>query len=140
MPTTRSDKLQLLMNRSSHAAFATTLMLFCVLAANGQATRPDSPDTGKATTSRVFRVGGGVTMPRLTYQTRPEYSETAREVGLEGTCVLWVIVDRDGKARVSKVGRSLGLGLDEKAIEAVSSWKFEPAAARGRAGERHDGS
>ena len=131
MPTTRSDKLQLLMNRSSHAAFATILMLFCVLAANGQTKPPDSAGTGKATTSGVFRVGGGVTMPRITYQTRPEYSETAREVGLEGTCALWVIVGSDGKARVSKVARSLGLGLDEKAIEAVSSWKFEPARHEG---------
>jgi TonB family protein len=106
-------------------------MLFCVLVANGQTKPPDSTDTGKAPTSGVFRVCGGVSWPRITYQTRPEYSETAREAGLEGTCALWVIVGLDGKARVSKVARSLGLGLDEKAIEAVSSWKFEPARREG---------
>ena len=45
--------------------------------------------------------------------------------------VLWCVVGPDGRVRDVKVQRSLGLGLDEKAIEAVKTWKFEPARKDG---------
>lgn len=80
----------------------------------------------------VFRVGGGVSPPRAIYQPDPEYSEEARKAKYQGVCVLSVIVGPDGKPRDIKVARSLGLGLDEKAIEAVNQWKFEPAQKDGK--------
>ena len=80
----------------------------------------------------VFRVGGGVSAPRVIYQPDPEYSEEARKAKYQGTCVLWLIVGPDGRPRDIKVSRTLGLGLDEKAVEAVKSWRFEPAMKDGK--------
>ncbi|HKR85544.1 MAG TPA: TonB family protein [Terriglobales bacterium] len=80
----------------------------------------------------VFRVGGGVSAPKAIYNPDPEYSEEARKAKYQGTCVLSLIVGPDGKPRDIRVARSLGLGLDQKAIEAVNQWKFEPAQKDGR--------
>src|SRR5882762_10041467 len=79
-----------------------------------------------------FHVGGGVSAPRVIFQPDPEYSEEARKAKYQGTCVLWLVVGPDGKPRDIRVARSLGLGLDEKAIEAVKTWKFEPAMKDGK--------
>ncbi len=90
------------------------------------------PGRGGGTGGGVFRVGGGVSAPRVLYQPDPEYSEEARKAKYQGTCVLWLIVDQSGRPRDVKIARSLGMGLDEKAIEAVRQWKFEPAMKDGR--------
>ena len=80
----------------------------------------------------TFRVGNGVTAPALTYKVEPEYSEEARNAHLQGVVVLYVEVDEEGKAINPRVVRSLGLGLDEKAIEAVGKWKFRPGYKDGK--------
>jgi TonB family protein len=87
---------------------------------------------GGGTGGGVFRVGGGVSAPRPVFTPDPEYSEEARKAKYQGTCVLWLVVGPDGKPRDIKVARTLGLGLDEKAIEAVKQWKFEPAMKDGK--------
>jgi TonB family protein len=66
------------------------------------------------------------------YKPDPEYSEEARKAKYSGTVVLSIIVDSTGKPRDIKVIRSLGLGLDEKAIEAVTKWKFRPGYRNGQ--------
>ena len=80
----------------------------------------------------VYRVGGGVSAPRVVYDPDPEYSEEARQAKCQGTVVLWVIIGPDGKPRNVRVQRSLGMGLDEKAIEAVRNWRFDPAKKDGQ--------
>ncbi|HYL14740.1 MAG TPA: energy transducer TonB [Terriglobales bacterium] len=90
------------------------------------------PGYGGGIGGGVYRVGGGVSAPRAIYQPDPEYSEEARKAKYQGTVVLWMIVDRDGRPRDIKVARSVGMGLDEKAIEAVRTWKFEPARKDGQ--------
>jgi periplasmic protein TonB len=87
---------------------------------------------GGGTGGGVFRVGGGVSAPRAIFTPDPEYSEEARKAKYQGTCVLWLVVGPDGRPRDIKVARTLGLGLDEKAIEAVKQWKFEPAMKDGK--------
>jgi len=80
----------------------------------------------------VFRVGGGVSAPRAIDTPDPEYSEEARKAKYQGTVVLWLIVDPSGHPKDIRTSRSLGMGLDQKAIEAVKRWKFEPAMKDGR--------
>ena len=80
----------------------------------------------------VFRVGGGVSAPKAIFSPDPEYSEEARKAKYQGVCVLSLIVGPDGKPRDVRVARSLGLGLDEKAIQAVNQWKFDPAQKDGK--------
>jgi periplasmic protein TonB len=89
------------------------------------------PGRGGGTGGGIFKVGGGVSAPRGVYTPDPEYSEEARKAKYQGTVILWLIVDPTGKPRDIKVARSLGMGLDEKAIEAVKAWKFDPARKDG---------
>jgi protein TonB len=79
----------------------------------------------------VFHVGGGVSAPRPIYDPDPEYSDEARREKFQGSVVLWVVVGADGKPYDIRVARTLGMGLDEKAIAAVRQWKFEPAILNG---------
>ncbi len=78
-----------------------------------------------------YRVGSGVTAPHTIYDPEPEYSEEARKVKYQGVVVLQIIVGADGFPRDIRVARSLGLGLDEKAVEAVRQWRFEPGRMDG---------
>jgi len=80
----------------------------------------------------AFKVGNGVTAPIVLYKKEPEYSEEARKAKYQGTVVLYIVVDPSGRAVNPKVVRSLGLGLDEKALEAVRQWKFKPGYKDGR--------
>ena len=90
------------------------------------------PGSGGGIGGGVFRVGSGVSAPKVLYQPDPEYSEEARKAKYQGTVLLWLIVDPSGRPRDVRVSRSLGMGLDEKAVEAVKQWKFEPALKDGR--------
>jgi periplasmic protein TonB len=90
------------------------------------------PGRGGGIGGGVFRVGGGVSAPRAIFAPDPEYSEEARKAKYQGTCVLWLVVGPDGRTRDIKVARTLGLGLDQEAIEAVKQWKFEPAMKDGK--------
>jgi TonB family protein len=91
------------------------------------------PGEGGGVGGGVYRVGGGVTAPALLFKVEPEYSEEARKAKYQGTVVLYVEVSPDGRAINPRIVRSLGLGLDEKAIEAVKKWKFRPGYKDGKA-------
>ena len=78
------------------------------------------------TPTQVYRLVDGVIPPRLTERTEPEYSEEARIARHEGSVILQAVITPQGGAGNFKLVRSLGLGLDEKAIEAVRGWRFEP--------------
>ena len=80
----------------------------------------------------LFSVGGATQGPRMIYKVEPTYTAAARDAGLEGTVVLALEVWEDGQARNIRIVRSLGLGLDERAIEAVMKWRFKPAEREGQ--------
>ena len=84
------------------------------------------PGLGGGIGGGAYRVGGGVTAPRIIYAPDPEFSEEARKAKYQGTVVLWVVVGPDGRTHEIRVQRSLGMGLDQKAIEAIRQWRFEP--------------
>lgn len=71
------------------------------------------------------------TAPHATYMVDPEYAESARRDRIQGTVVLQVKVSKDGRGTDIKVLKSVGHGLDEAAIKAVSQWKYQPATLNG---------
>jgi protein TonB len=79
----------------------------------------------------VFKVGGGISAPQAISTPDPEYTQDARNAKTQGTCILWLIVDDQGRPRDIRVVHGLGMGLDAKAIEAVKQWRFEPAMKDG---------
>jgi TonB family protein len=91
------------------------------------------PGEGGGTGGGVFRMGSGAVPPRAIYSPEPEFSEEARKAKYQGVCTLGVIVDAQGHPTNIRVLNSLGMGLDEKAIAAVKTWRFEPAMKDGHA-------
>jgi len=75
----------------------------------------------------------GVSSPRPIFTPEPEFSEEARKAKYQGVVILYAIVGPDGRVHNARVTRSLGMGLDEKALEIVRQWKFDPGKKDGRA-------
>lgn len=80
----------------------------------------------------AVRAGAGVQGPELIEQSEPIYTEEARIARHEGVVALDVEIDREGQPRVLGVVSTLGLGLDENAIQAARQWRFRPARQNGR--------
>lgn len=89
------------------------------------------PGEGGGTGGGIFRMGSGASPPRAIYSPEPEFSEEARKAKYQGVCTLGVVVDAQGRPTNIRVLSSLGMGLDEKAIAAVKTWRFEPAMKDG---------
>ena len=86
------------------------------------------PGEGGGTGGGAFRAGvNGVGVPVCLYCPIPQYSDEARKAKYQGTVVLQVTITTDGRAVNISVVKGPGLGLEEKAIEAVKGWKFKPA-------------
>jgi TonB family protein len=90
---------------------------------------PQSPDVPQA---GAYRIGGSVSAPVPVYQPQPDYTEEAKNAKWQGAVMLSMVVDETGKPVNLKVTKSLGMGLDEKAIEAVQKWKFQPGMKDGK--------
>lgn len=90
------------------------------------------PGRGGGIGGGYYHVGGGVSAPRVLESPDPEYSDEARRAKYQGTVVLWVVVGPDGRVHDIRVQRTLGMGLDERAVEAVRHWKFDPARKDGQ--------
>jgi TonB family protein len=80
----------------------------------------------------IYRIGNGVSQPKLIYKIEPAYSEEARQAKWQGNVGLSLVVDEDGSPSEIKVSRSLGRGLDENAIDAVKQWRFQPGLKDGK--------
>jgi len=97
---------------------------------------PDAPSQAASSEdSAVYKVGGGVKPPRAIITSGPKFTEEEKkndQAKYKGTVVLSMIVTTEGKPKDIKVTKSLGPGLDKKAIEAVKTWKFDPATKDGK--------
>jgi periplasmic protein TonB len=91
------------------------------------------PGEGGGYGGGVYRLGGGVTAPTLIYSPDPEFSDEARRAKYQGVCLVGLVVDALGNPENVHVVRPLGMGLDEKALEAVRQYKFKPAMFKGKA-------
>lgn len=89
------------------------------------------PGSGGNTGGGVYRLGGGDTKAVLVYSVDPEFSDEARRNKYQGICLITLIVDAQGNPQNPRVVRPLGMGLDEKALEAVRKYKFKPALKGG---------
>jgi protein TonB len=79
-----------------------------------------------------MHIGGGVSKPVVLYQVEPEFSEEARKAKFSGNVEVYLWVDPDGKPSHIRVVRGVGMGLDEKAVEAVRQYRFKPAMKDGK--------
>lgn len=111
-------------DRSAEAATDTTRALSIRKALAARVPRNVSP--------AAVKIGHGVSAPQLVTKIEPEYTEEARAAGLTGTAVLYVEVAPDGTPQNMAVIRGLGLGLDQKAIEAITQWRFKPGTRDGQ--------
>ncbi|MBI1896622.1 MAG: TonB family protein [Acidobacteria bacterium] len=90
------------------------------------------PGSGGGAGGGLYKIGGGVSDPIPIYKPEPEYSEEARKAKFQGAVMLSIVIDENGRTSNIKIIRPLGLGLDEKAIEAVQRWRFRPSLKDGR--------
>jgi TonB family protein len=90
------------------------------------------PGSGGNYGGGLYRIGGAVSEPKVIYSVDPEFSDEARRAKYQGIVELYVIVDAQGNPQNPRVVRALGMGLDEKAIEAVMKFKFKPALKDGK--------
>ncbi|HEX3586268.1 MAG TPA: energy transducer TonB, partial [Candidatus Angelobacter sp.] len=90
------------------------------------------PGAGGGCCGGPYSLGNGVSMPRAIYAPEPEFSEEARIAKFQGEVTLLVTIGTDGRARNLSVVRSVGMGLDQKALDAVRTWRFDPAKKDGR--------
>jgi TonB family protein len=98
------------------------------------ATASDAPDLRSAAQpspsemeNRIYLIGNGVSAPVLLYAPDAEFSDEARRARYQGVCIVQTIVDAQGTPQEPRVVRSIGHGLDEKALEAVRKYRFRPA-------------
>jgi protein TonB len=90
------------------------------------------PGEGGGVGGGAYSIGGGVSPPSVLFRVDPEYSEEARKAKYSGTVVLYIEVDTSGHASNIRVLKAIGLGLDEKAMEAVNKWRFKPGLKDGK--------
>jgi TonB family protein len=90
------------------------------------------PGSGGNTGGGLYRVGGQVSAPVVLNSVEAEFSDEARRAKYQGVCIISIIVDAQGNPQNPRVVRALGMGLDEKAMEAVRKYKFKPALKDGK--------
>jgi periplasmic protein TonB len=79
----------------------------------------------------LMSVGGGVSAPQLVHSVDPDFTDDARRANYQGTVSIELIVDSVGNPQDIRIVHHLGMGLDQKAIEAVRQYKFRPAMYQG---------
>jgi protein TonB len=87
-------------------------------------------DRGGISGIQGFR--GKLTQPVATFKPEPDYSEEARKAKHQGSVMIEIVVDERGLPRNIVVTKGLGLGLDERAVEAVKKWRFRPGTHDGK--------
>jgi TonB family protein len=118
-------------------AAALLLLLPAPFAAAQQPTPPSDPtapaqaNEAPDTRSGLYKIGGRISAPEVLHSVNAEFSDEARRAKYQGVCLIGLVVDAEGNPQNIRVVRPLGLGLDEKAIEAIRQYKFKPAMKDG---------
>jgi len=88
--------------------------------------------SGKSSGEPIYMAGKGMTPPEPIFRPDAEYTDEARKAQLSGKAVLTLVVETDGTTSDIEVAKALGMGLEQKAVEAVRQWRFKPATMAGR--------
>jgi TonB family protein len=128
----KEDRMSINRLRISLAAVVCALALTATWAVWSFPLQQEPNEDQESLTAGVFRIGNGVSSPRLVYKLEPQYSDEAREAKLQGSVVLAIVVTADGFVQDVQVRRGLGRGLDENAMEAIRHWQFSPALKDGQ--------
>ena len=88
---------------------------------NGPGTAVEAPEEGP------IHITVGITRPEILHKVAPRYTEMARRAGVQGTVIIEAIIDERGRVTNQRILRSLPMGLDQAAMEAVQQWRFTPA-------------
>ena len=89
------------------------------------------PGSGGGYGGGIMSVGGGVSAPQVIHSVDPDFTDEARRSNFQGMASIQLIVDSQGNPQNVRVTRHLGMGLDEKAVEAVRQYRFKPASYQG---------
>jgi TonB family protein len=89
------------------------------------------PGSGGGYGGGLMSVGGGVSAPQVVHSVEPEFTDDARRANYQGNVSVQLIVDSEGNPQNVRLVSHLGMGLDEKAIQAVKQYKFHPAMYQG---------
>jgi TonB family protein len=91
-----------------------------------------SNSQSSAMPNQAMHIGGNIKKPIVIYQTEPEYSQQAKDAKFSGDVEVYLVVDTNGRPSHVRVVRSVGMGLDEKAVQAVRQYRFKPATLDGK--------
>ncbi|MEO8726885.1 MAG: TonB family protein [Acidobacteriaceae bacterium] len=90
------------------------------------------PGSTAGTGDKIYHPGGGISQPTVVRQVEPEFSDEARRAKYQGTVLVSIVIGADGLVHDARLASPLGMGLDEKALEAARQWKFLPGKKDGR--------
>ena len=89
------------------------------------------PGSGSNACAGCYQIGDRISAPEVIHTVEAQFSDEARRAKYQGVCLISLVVDAQGNPQNVRVARSLGKGLDEKAIDAVRQYKFRPAMKDG---------
>jgi len=108
---------------ASMAVFAATAMMLTVV----------RPVWSQEKQDGAYKIGNGVMPPKVLSKVDPDYTQEDKDAKIQGTVILRMVITAEGLANNITVVRSLSAGLDEKAIEAIQKWTFQPGTKDGAA-------
>jgi TonB family protein len=109
-----------------------TTLVATLNALTGGKQPPSQAETAGFGDAKFFKLGEpGLTPPKILYKQEPDFTEPARNYGVQGVVALNVVVDRTGRVSEVRILHAVGMGLDENAIETVKAWRFDPAKKDG---------
>ena len=122
-------------SETRHFEFAPCRLLdgtSCRAPAPGSGAAPGTGVSAQPDSNGIYRIGGDVSPPNVVEKVEPEYTDEARKACFSGAVLLSLVIDNQGVPRDIRVVQPLGMGLDDKAIEAVQKWRFKPGLKNGQ--------
>jgi len=124
--------------------YSLVFLALAVIPTMGQEPSNTAPDTNPVAVStetatatatvpdKIMHIGGNVKAPVVLSIAPPTFSKEAKKAKFSGTVTLYLLVEKDGTPSHIRVVKGVGMGLDEKAVEAVRQYKFKPATFMGQ--------